>query len=444
MKPMVLYLFILILSLSACEDPVVPVMDPDCNPNPCAEDACEPELCNSDTTTVDEEPSDSVLYNMNVLWKSDLPSYGYLHNYIVTDQFILTNLSEADGYQISCLSKETGELLWTFSDPIVDRFSDLHFHQPTQTVIAQRWGTVVALDGATGDILSKNQVGSFSRTGTLGKLLGDYYYVPVKSADKTEGGAIRSHVSNLQTWNWVYKMHIDSMDGIEPDTDSFNHWFDPETGDEILVLQHRMAFPTRRIDLLAYNLTADSILWWHKDIDPAGNSNIQQIDIFEGKAVFFGSSSLHCVDISTGNILWNKIHPAPPETPSKSFMFSTAELFDNNKLWIAYGDYYSSSINDYSNNIMILDFQSGQLLFEIEDAQSSILYATKNSVFTNSDILIIDGSSGQAILTEEVHPNLNVAQISIDENTKTLFSIITVNGKQEAYIYALEIPEGWL
>jgi len=93
---------------------------------------------------------------------------------------------------------------------------------------------------------------------------------------------------------------------------------------------------------------------------------------------------------------------------------------------------------------MILDFQSGQLLFEIEDAQSSILYATKNSVFTNSDILIIDGSSGQAILTEEVHPNLNVAQISIDENTKTLFSIITVNGKQEAYIYALEIPEGWL
>ncbi|NBB89205.1 MAG: hypothetical protein GVX96_05415, partial [Bacteroidetes bacterium] len=283
---MILYILLLALMQIACEEPIAPVSDPDCNPNPCAENACEPELCNFDTTSMNEEPSDSIMYAMEVLWKTDLPSYGLLDNYIVTDKFIFTNLSEADRYQISCLSKETGELLWTFSDPIVDRFSDLHFHEPTQTVIAQRWGRIVALNGTSGQVLSNSTVGAFSRTGTYGKLLGEYYYVPVKSPDKTEGGAIRSHVSDLQNWKWAYKMHIDSMDGIEPDADSFNHWYDPQTGDEILVLQHRMAFPTRRIDLLAYNLTADSILWWHKDIDPAGNSNIQQINIFDGKAVF--------------------------------------------------------------------------------------------------------------------------------------------------------------
>src|SRR6056297_461201 len=437
MKSYFILFFILTLAV-ACEDPVVPVMDPDCNPNPCAEDACEPELCNSDTTTVDEEPSVSVIYNMKVLWKSDLPSYGYWHNYIVTDQFILTNLSEADGYQISCLSKETGELLWTFSDPIVDRFSDLHFHQPTQTVIAQRWGTVVALDGATGDILSKNQVGSFSRTGTLGKLLGDYYYVPVKSLDKTEGGAIRSHVSNLQTWNWIYKMHIDSMDGIEPDADSFNHWYHPETGDEILVLQHRMAFPTRRIDLLAYNLTADSILWWHKDVDPNGNSNIQQTNIFDDKVVFFSARLVHCVDLPSGEILWqSKLN----ENENRNFILASAEQVGENTVVIA-NESSSSQPPFGALYLSFVDFSNGRVINELIGERPVHIIAFNHLLFMSGKKRCYDLGSNKFLWDtniEEIYHGLGHTLVDFDR--KVYYAAFP--GPNQAYFGAWEIPDEW-
>jgi len=248
-----------------------------------------------------------------------------------------------------------------FSDLNVDYFADIHFHKPSQTVIAQRWGRIVALDAGSGQVVSNSHVGYFSRIGTYGKLLGDYYYVPVKSTDKTEGGAIRSHVSDLQNWNWAYKMHIDSMDGIEPDADSFNHWYDPQTGDEILVLQHRMAFPTRRIDLLAYNLTADSILWWHKDVDPNGNSNIQQINIFDDKVVFFSARLVHCVDLPSGEILWQS---NLNESKNRNFILASGEQVGENTLVIA-NESSSPEPPFGALYLSFVDFNTGQVIKEI-------------------------------------------------------------------------------
>jgi len=438
MKNMLPYILLLLLMQFACEEPIVTV--PDCNPNPCAEDACEPDSCRfQDTTSIDTHP-DSTFLGLDTAWTSPLPeSFGVKKSVQGKNHIYLSCIDvSSDSHVVVCIQKKTGNIRWTFSDPTVDYFADIHFHQATQTVIAQRWGRVVSLDGASGNVLSNTSVGSFSRTGTYGKLLGDYYYVPVKSLDKTEGGAIRSHVSNLQTWNWIYKMHIDSMDGIEPDADSFNHWYHPETGDEILVLQHRMAFPTRRIDLLAYNLTADSILWWHKDVDPNGNSNIQQINIFDDKVVFFSARLVHCVDLPSGEILWqSKLN----ENENRNFILASAEQVGENTVVIA-NESSSSQPPFGALYLSFVDFSNGRVINELIGERPVHIIAFNHLLFMSGKKRCYDLGSNKFLWDtniEEIYHGLGHTLVDFDR--KVYYAAFP--GPNQAYFGAWEIPEEW-
>ncbi len=182
--------FLFLLAQTACEEPLVPV--PDCNPNPCAENACEPDSCRfQDTTAIDTNP-DSTFLGLDTTWTSPLPEdFGVKKSVQGQDNIYLACIN-SNSHLLVCIQKKTGNILWTFSDPNVDYFADIHFHEPSQTVIAQRWGRIVALNSTSGQVLSNRHVGSYSGFGTYGKLLGEYYYVPVKSIDKKEGGAGRS------------------------------------------------------------------------------------------------------------------------------------------------------------------------------------------------------------------------------------------------------------
>ena len=425
-----------LLTLFACEESVLPV--PDCNSNPCAENACEPDSCRfQDTTSIDTNP-DSTFLGLDTAWTSPLPvDYGVKKSVQGSENIYLACIN-SDSHLLVCIQKKTGHILWTFSDPNVDYFADIHFHEPTQTVIAQRWGRIVALNGTSGQVLSNSHVGSFSRIGTYGKLLGEYYYVPVKSPDKTEGGAIRSHVSDLQNWKWAYKMHIDSMDGIEPDADSFNHWYDPQSGDEILVLQHRMAFPIRRIDLLAYNLTADSILWWHKDVDPNGNSNIQQINIFDDKVVFFSARLVHCVDLPSGDILWQS---NLNENQNRNFMGACAGLTYDNQLIISNG----RVINEPPFNFLYLTFvdaNTGQVIKEIDGISTADLTPHHHLVFMAGKNRCYDLNQNKFIWDtniEEIYHGLGHTLVDFDRRVY----YAAFPWKNQGYFGAWEIPDEW-
>ena len=199
-----------------------------------------------------------------------------------------------------------------------------------------------------------------------------------------------------------------------------------------------MAFPTRRIDLLAYNLTADSILWWHKDVDPNGNSNIQQINIFDDKVVFFSARLVHCVDLSSGEILWqSKLN----DSQSRTFMSSTAAHTNSNQLIIANG----RIINEAPFSFLYLsfvDFNTGQVLNEYEGQKYSHIIVYNHLVFLNGKNRCYDLQQNKFIWDtniEEIYHGLGHTLVDFDR--KVYYAAFP--GPNQAYFGAWEIPEEW-
>ena len=51
-------------------------------------------------------------------------------------------------------------------------------------------------------------------------------------------------------------------------------------------------------------MTADSLYWKVDDITKSGNSSVMEGIITGNRYLFQGSNSIHCLDVRTGNILW--------------------------------------------------------------------------------------------------------------------------------------------
>jgi len=71
--------------------------------------------------------------------------------------------------------------------------------------------------------------------------------------------------------------------------------------------QYRTSPYDGKVDLYAYNMTADSILWMVDDIDPHGNSAIYPPLYYEGKIYFKGTFNMFCLDAETGEKLWQRL-----------------------------------------------------------------------------------------------------------------------------------------
>jgi outer membrane protein assembly factor BamB len=379
---------------------------------------------------------------MEVQWIHEDDIQGGINDFFTKGDFIFAASNQSNGYKIHCFEKSSGNLLWIFDEPIVDYFSDIHFHEPSNTLIAQRSSRIVAIDATTGNLISNYQPTNYSSSATFGELLGDYYYLPVRSLDQQQGFVLRAHVSDLSTWTEVYHIHTDQVGGSRPSINSMNLWTEPASGDQILILQHRMAFP-RRIDLVAYNMTADTIFWWLPEIAPEGNSNIKQIDIFNDKVVFCGSHSLHCVDVASGNILWQQKYPFPPSPPPiKDFILSSLALFGTETLCLSYTDVIDNSVGGANDNIMALDLNTGNLKYELVDNSTSILIPTQSVVFNNGSSIIIDGTSGNVLLKDNKDPvESNLFQFDIDKSSNIIYAILRINGDNK--LAALQIPPKW-
>ncbi len=83
-------------------------------------------------------------------------------------------------------------------------------------------------------------------------------------------------------------------------------WEHP-SGDEILVLQNRTygwyTGGSDKMDILAWNLTADSMLWYRDSLDGLSSTSRPALD--GNKVYFFGTWNVYCIDAKTGETLWN-------------------------------------------------------------------------------------------------------------------------------------------
>jgi outer membrane protein assembly factor BamB len=151
-------------------------------------------------------------------------------------------------------------------------------------------------------------------------------------------------ISILELKNGAFQLVISIFD-------SFIGWEAP-WGDSILVFQNRQwnfAASDGKIDIYAYNLCADTVLWVLEDLTEDGNSSIQRPCIYEDKLLFQGMRSQHCINLLSGELIWEH------EYESGGFS-SVPGLCADGKYFVRDGD-----------DIFCYNIESGLLLWEINN-----------------------------------------------------------------------------
>ncbi len=117
--------------------------------------------------------------------------------------------------------------------------------------------------------------------------------------------------------------------------------------------QYRTSPYLGKVDLYAYNMTADTILWVVENLDPHGNSSIYPPLFYEGKIYFKGTYNVFCLDAETGEMVWQKLFTGYGE----DLMMGNLMLVENKLI-----------VKTSYESIYALDPLSGNIIWENQDA----------------------------------------------------------------------------
>ncbi len=83
-------------------------------------------------------------------------------------------------------------------------------------------------------------------------------------------------------------------------------WITP-TGDSLMIFKKaNRTWPPFSIDIWAYNITADSLVWKWENFEAEGDSNKQPPLIKDGLIYLIGSNVLYCLNALDGSIVWQQ------------------------------------------------------------------------------------------------------------------------------------------
>ncbi len=277
---------ILLICLLACrrEDPV-PCMGPGCD---------------QDT-----------MGRLELKWVTPLnPDTSWGNPYLIlTDHGLVVSHYAAQKSAVKLFDINGGQRIWHWTDLDVDHYTTTEYHRGEQKIVVQNRTRMASIDLASGQTY-RRYVQEQDRTGNpFGHILGDHYYYTWRDVQDTVAKLLRTHITDFQTWDTVYTVRRSETDGSRPNIQSYNLWVDPETGDSVLVFQHRMSSPNR-VDVVAWNMTRRRVEWRHDNLEPLGNSSLLQVLVLGDRLYFQGGATLYCMDMRTGEIRWQFRHPS--------------------------------------------------------------------------------------------------------------------------------------
>lgn len=287
---------IFILSLISCFKDELPELSY-CDLNPC------------DTPYLFDE--------LDTLWTVPLANVNYVHDILFSDKNVFVSYVDDNFFAgVRSYNSNNGVLNWDWKSSNISSPSSFKVSAKNDILVLHDSRNIASInlnDGSTKSLFKDLQG---IPTNPYGQLMGDYYYRSHGKDDESEAWILRSHVNDLMNWEKVFTVTKDQVDGSRPNPQSYNLWVDPDTKDEILVFQHRMAFP-ERIDIEAWNITKQKSEWRYNDVAKHDNSNHQQIFMLKDKAYFMAGATIYCFNIKGGEIVWQFNHPSG----KNSFMF---------------------------------------------------------------------------------------------------------------------------
>jgi outer membrane protein assembly factor BamB len=174
-------------------------------------------------------------------------------------------------------------------------------------------------------------------------------------------------------------------------------WTHPTNGDEILVLQNRSyghdkigpdgMFGYSKMDLMAYNLTADSILWYKYEVDNFSSQSRPAID--GDKVYFFGDHHAYCINSLNGEVRWKYFIGNGPEDD-----FNTANILIVDDKLIVKPD------NDAMHAV---DKETGKRIWLNPNTASmpGLLTVHKDTIwFSSGGVLAIDANTGRTLIDQ--------------------------------------------
>jgi len=200
-------------------------------------------------------------------------------------------------------------------------------------------------------------------------------------------------------------------------------WVDPN-GNELLIIHNRgWSGNDYRMDVMAWNLTADSMAWYRKGIADRASSSRPAI---EGNRVYlFSISMVFCIDAATGNTIWEW-----EKDPSDNFSgFKTANILLVNDKIIAKSDSYW---------MYALDKMTGKRIWTNSDnaPMPYLLREYKDTIwFSSGGIYAIDAITGRTLIDGWNNNGKGPFWSNTVAHHPTLGYIYTTDGD---YIYCLD------
>lgn len=180
----------------------------------------------------------------------------------------------------------------------------------------------------------------------------------------------------------------DDRKKYSPDLCSPVKWMHP-SGDEILILQNRTFGKyvdyEPKMDILAYNLSADSLFWYIDSLD--WSSSVSQPAINGNKVYFYGYDNAWCIDAATGKKLWHFNTGDDPEGD-----FNTANILIVKDKLIVKPD---------SDRMHAVDKETGKLIWSNYNTASmpGMLTERNDTIwFSSGGIFAIDANTGNKLL----------------------------------------------
>ena len=203
-------------------------------------------------------------------------------------------------------------------------------------------------------------------------------------------------------------------------------------GDEIVLWQNRTSTPIDRMEVFAYNITADSLLWRNRDFL---NFEVPfPPKVYDGKVYGPLNDGLYCLDLETGETLWTRGYNS---------------VFDHYYLpWAAnYIGFYNDQliVHGYGSKVLYLSPKDGSIFKAVDGYPNGhgegdySYYQGKLYFSAAAQLVITDIATGENLATPAKLGELNDidirSSITIDPETGKLYF------QDGYYLYCVKQPK---
>ncbi len=248
------------------------------------------------------EPSSSA--PSAIIWKYERECKGLASNNYIYRNLIIqgTSSSYSANYKVVALSLDSGKMIWQSGNfpSYFDAFDPEYACFSEGKLIITDRSYTRAINAENGQMLWEDDLvkGGFGVCA-----IDDYVYKTAQTSQYNE--LYRYHIHTGERSLLFTLTRAEHGDGrFQPDLRLPVKWVDPN-GNELLIVHSRGwdGNNSYRMDVMAWNLTADSMAWYRKGLDDLASSSRPAIE--DNRVYLFSISRVFCIDAATGNTLWS-------------------------------------------------------------------------------------------------------------------------------------------